>query len=103
MKISEIIKKKTIEVRGVKIVVSPEMPWQDYVEGTKIEDAEERGIFIISKSIESWNIEGEDGKELPINVDTVRMLPVWIMQPVMIAMAELQDLKEKKKTKPSKS
>jgi len=103
MKISEIIKKKVVEVRGVNIVVSPNMPWQDYVEGTKIEDVEERGIFIIAKSIESWNIEGEDGKPLAITPDTVRMLPVWIMQPVMAAMAELQEIKEKKKTKPSKT
>lgn len=103
MKISEIIKKRVVEVRGIEVVVSPNMPWQDYVEGTKIEDVEERGIYIISKSIESWNIEDEDGKPLAITTDTVRMLPVWLMQPVMQAMAELQEVKEKKKIKPSKT
>jgi hypothetical protein len=102
MKISEIIKKKVVEIRGVKITVSPNMPWQDYVEGTKIADVEERGIYIISRSIESWNIEGEDGKPLPITTDVIKALPVWIMQPVMEAMAELQEVQEKKKMSSSK-
>lgn len=47
----------------------------DIEEAESIEGDFSKGIFLACKAIASWNFQDEDGKELPISVESLKKFP----------------------------
>ncbi len=101
MKLKDLI--KTIEIQipetEVTIKMKTEMSWFEYQESFRIADDNERGVFVLSKMIQKWNIEGEDGKPMPITVDNLKRLPRNVISPLVAKANELTVMKTEKKKK----
>ena len=98
MNIKELIEKVEIETwKGVKVILRKELSWFDYLEAQKIKDDDERGIFTISKLVESWEITNDEGDPLPITEESIRNLPTPIMLPIIEKVNELVKEKYEKK------
>ena len=98
-KISEII--KVIEVSPAKDVVVKMrecLPWRDDIERLKITDNEKRGVFVLTKLIESWNLINDDGSPVEITEEVIVRLPSHIALPLIEKANELVLQHKEKKT-----
>jgi hypothetical protein len=77
MKLSELIKTEEIKIPETDIVIKikNELSWFEFLEGIKISDSSEKGIYTIAKMVVSWNLTDDDGKNLPVTEENVKMLP----------------------------
>jgi len=99
MKLSELIKIKEVKIPDLDITVKikSELSWLEYLEGIKITDSSERGVYTITKMIISWDITDDDGKTLPVTPENVKVLPTRVAQVLMSEFNEMFDEKLKKK------
>lgn len=82
MKLKDLI--KTVEIKipdtDIVIVMRKEIFWLEHLDGLRIENADERGVYYISRLITSWNIDDDNGKTLEISVENIKKLPAYIIQ-----------------------
>jgi hypothetical protein len=99
MKFKDLIKTTEVKIPGTDIVVKmkDELSWYEYQESFKISDNNERGIFVLSKMIQSWNIERDDKTMMPITMDNIRNMPRKIIQPLVSKANELTAVRTEKK------
>jgi len=95
MKLSEIRKTKEIEVEGVKVKIQ-DLSWPDFMSSLEIDDLMERGAFRLVKAIVSWDLQDDDGKELPVNEENIKQLPAKIIMPLVEATREVFASEKKK-------
>jgi len=100
MKLSELIKTIEVKIPGTDIVVKmrEDLSWMDYLETIKIKDPQERGLSVLTRMIESWNIIGDDDKPIEISDGNIRKFPMKVVNE-LVAMANknIKDRDEKKK------
>lgn len=101
MKLSTLIKTIKIEIpgTGVEITLRDDLSWYDYLESLKIENADERGTFTVTKLIEGWNLTDDDDKPLEITDKTVRKLPKKVAVILVQKVNQILFEKSKKKKK----
>jgi hypothetical protein len=77
MKISDLIKIEEFKVPGSDLVVNfrEEIAWYDFVKSLKIDDEDDRGIFIMCQLIDSWNLVDEKNNKLPVTEDILKRIP----------------------------
>jgi hypothetical protein len=95
MKLSEIRKTKEVEVGGIKVKLQ-DLSWPDFMSSMEIEDLLERGAFRLVKAIVSWDLQDDDGKELPVNEENIKQLPAKIIMPLIDATREVFAAEKKK-------
>jgi len=79
------------------IEVKTELSWFEQEECVKYKKEEEVGEYLITKLIVNWNLEGEDGKSLPIEQDVIRRLPADIILPIVAQLTKIANDKLNKK------
>jgi len=91
MKLSELIKTKDVPIPGTDLIVKmyEDVAWYDFVKSTQIKDEDDRGVFLLSKLIESWNLLGDDEKPLPVTEEIIKKLPMKIGSAITIYASEL--------------
>jgi hypothetical protein len=99
MKLKDLVKIIELKIPDTDVVVKmkEELSWYEYQESFKVTDLNERGIFILSKMVQSWNIEGDDGQPLPITPDSIRDLPKKVVQPLVAKANEITSARSEKK------
>ena len=103
MKISELsgTDKLLIPVPGkqdqVEIVMKTDLEWGEWVDIEK--DELEAGVQAMIRYIISWNLEGKDGRPLPIDKESMLKLPSYIPVAIHAKMNELNAVRLEKKTK----
>jgi len=104
MRLNQLIKAQEIKApEGVVFTIKGDLSWSEHVEMQEIPEDSERGLYSLSKMIIAWNIEGEDEKVLPINVDNIKKLPAAIIEPAMNTISEIFASHSKKKVNSPKS
>ena len=80
MKLSDLLKTIEVKIPGTDIVIvmKEDVSWFDFTQAMKITDEDERGVFILSRIIESWNILGDDDNPLPVTPEIIKRLPMSI-------------------------
>ena len=101
MKLKELIKTTEVKIPDTDIVITmrEDLSWIDYLETIKIKDTQERGLSVLTRMIESWNITGDDDKPIAISEDNIRKFPMKVVNE-LVAMAnkniKARDEKKKK-------
>ncbi len=62
-----------IEYRGFKGTMKTDMTWSEYSEMFELKSDTERGIYVISKMLVSWNLE-DGGKPAEINTENIKRI-----------------------------
>jgi hypothetical protein len=99
MKLSELIKTTEIAIPGMdlKIVLRDDISWYDYQRSLEIKDIEERGIFMVAKMIESWNLTGDDGKTVEITGEIIKKFPPEVANVLVPKINKIIEEKNEKK------
>lgn len=98
MKINDLFKTVEVECDGVRITIATDLTYAESSERSKIADAKEWSTYTYLKLIKSWNLEGEDGKPLPITKESLDLLPDRVIYAVMAKIKQLTQEREEKKT-----
>ena len=101
MKASELLKIERVQIPeypDLIIKIRKNLSWYDQIEITKIKDAEERARCFIRMAITEWNLEGDDGKILPLTKENVEkhLIPELII-PIMNSINKARGEKDVKK------
>lgn len=101
MNFKDLIKTIGLKIPETDIVIEmkEELSWYEYQESFKIADDNERGIFVLSKMIQDWNITGDDGKPIAITTENILKLPRKVVQPLVAKANEVTAVKSEKKKK----
>lgn len=77
MKLNDLIKIEEFKIPGSDLVVNfyEEIAWYDFVKSLKIDDEDDRGIFVMSRLIESWNLVDDKGNKLPVSEEILKKIP----------------------------
>lgn len=91
MKLSDLVKTTEIKIPNTDIVVKvkTELSWFEQQECMKLEKEEDIGQYLITKLIIGWNLEDDDRKTLPIEMDIIRRLPVGIILPIITELMKI--------------
>lgn len=77
-KFSELNKTQTISLPGIdgsELVIKKSFTVKETKEAEQYNDDIEKSLFLASKVILSWNFTNDDGKDMPINMDTLKDFP----------------------------
>ena len=101
---------KLIDSRKTKSIKLPSFPEDtvvlyddiltgDAIELGKVEDEYENGIRLLMKIIKEWSFVGEDDKPLPVNKDSLSLIPVKDFSLLMDEVNKLMGFLDKKELK----
>jgi len=84
-KLSEIYKTEAVklEISGVTLQAKKDMSWEAGQKMSGATDQIKAGQEIIVTLIKSWDLQDDDGKELPITLENLSKLPVKDVTQVM--------------------
>lgn len=99
MTIKDLFKKIEVKIPKTDVIVQlrDDVTWFEYQESLKKESEDERGVFFLSKMIESWNIKKEDGSPEEINEEVLKLLPREVINPLLDKANEIVVSKSEKK------